>query len=342
VVAPLAAMIVERRFPEGDQFLFVRSDGEGIQVEFVDPDADANDKLIAASVAEPITHSALASAILAPQGTPDEFQMLEAECATVERKLSAPEWIDLKDGLTAEMSSGDFWNRPDRFAVLARFALMDRVKAAAETAHALRDRARRYSQSPRRYSGELNGRFALQLYLIREGIRDAFNDAPVEVALAIEPVLDGAGDRPATLTWCSDLTAMYRAWAEKRRMQIRDLPSANASRAAEDPILLVSGFGAHRVLAAEAGLHVFEPSEGGTSRVAARVRVDAVPLGQLSAAEERGAILATLNTAPRSNSVVRRYRKQPPLVRDAAGQWRTGRLDLVLGGAFDLLQDVAG
>src|SRR5580704_14942923 len=195
---------------------------------------------------------------------------------------------------------------------------------------------------PRRYSGELNGRFALQLYLIREGIRDAFDDAPVEVALTIEPVLDGAGDRPATLTWCSDLTAMYRAWAEKRRMQVRDLPSVNASRAAEDPILLVSGFGAHRVLAAEAGLHVFEPSEGGTSRVAARVRVDAVPLGQLSAAEERGAILATLNTTPRLNSVVRRYRKQPPLVRDAAGRWRTGRLDLVLGGAFDLLQDVAG
>jgi ATPases with chaperone activity, ATP-binding subunit len=47
VVAPLAAMIVEKRFPEGDQFLFVRSDGEGIQVEFVDPDADATDKLIA-------------------------------------------------------------------------------------------------------------------------------------------------------------------------------------------------------------------------------------------------------------------------------------------------------
>jgi hypothetical protein len=70
--------------------------------------------------------------------------MLEAECAAVERKLSAPEWSDLKDGLTAEMSSGDFWNRPDRFAVLARFALMDRVKAAAETVHALRDRARRY------------------------------------------------------------------------------------------------------------------------------------------------------------------------------------------------------
>ena len=41
VIAPLAATIVERRFPEGDQFVFVRSDGKAIQAEFVDPDGDA-------------------------------------------------------------------------------------------------------------------------------------------------------------------------------------------------------------------------------------------------------------------------------------------------------------
>jgi len=29
-------------------------------------------------------------------------------------------------------------------------------------------------------------------------------------------------------------------------------------------------------------------------------------------------------------------------MRDAAGPWRTGGLDLVLGGAFDLLQGVTG
>ena len=40
VIAPLAATIVERRFPEGDQFVFVRSDGRAIQAEFVDPDGD--------------------------------------------------------------------------------------------------------------------------------------------------------------------------------------------------------------------------------------------------------------------------------------------------------------
>ena len=39
LLAPIAMSIVEHRFPQGDQFLFVRSDGSGIQVEFVDPDA---------------------------------------------------------------------------------------------------------------------------------------------------------------------------------------------------------------------------------------------------------------------------------------------------------------
>ena len=42
VIAPLAATIVERRFPEGEQFVFFRSDGRAIQAEFVDPDADAS------------------------------------------------------------------------------------------------------------------------------------------------------------------------------------------------------------------------------------------------------------------------------------------------------------
>jgi ATP-dependent Clp protease ATP-binding subunit ClpC len=55
VVAPLAAIIVEKRFPEGEQFLFVRSDGEGIQVEFVDPDADVApaDDVLSQAPAEP-------------------------------------------------------------------------------------------------------------------------------------------------------------------------------------------------------------------------------------------------------------------------------------------------
>jgi hypothetical protein len=72
--------------------------------------------------------------------------------------------------------------------------------------------------------------------------------------------------------------------------------------------------------------------------VTARVRLAAVPLGDVPAAKERKMIVAALDKAPRPTTVVRRYREEQPLVRDAAGRWRTGRLDLVLDGDFDLLQ----
>jgi ATP-dependent Clp protease ATP-binding subunit ClpC len=339
VVAPLAAIIVEKRFPEGEQFLFVRSDGNGVQAEFVDPDADvaaAADEMSIAAPLGPVTPSTLAATILGPKGTRAEFETLRAESEDIERTLQSVEWNALKERLTEQMSSADFWNRPDRFDTLARFALMDRVKSAAETANALRGRLERYIRSPGRYSAELSGRLALQLHLIREGIRDVFDNAPVELALIIEPVFDGAGDRQGTLVWCNKLRSMYRSWAAKRRMQFLEMPSAAKDKAT--PILTVSGFGAHRILSPESGLHVFETSEGGAGRVTARVRLAVVPLGDVPAAKEQKLVAEALAEAPRPNAVVRRYRGEPPLVRDAAGKWRTGRLDLVLGGEFDLLQ----
>jgi ATP-dependent Clp protease ATP-binding subunit ClpC len=175
----------------------------------------------------------------------------------------------------------------------------------------------------------------LQLHGVRQGIADAFENAPIELALSVEPVFDGAGDRTATLNWCRRLAAMYRAWAGKRRMHVGEAPGGKDQAA---PMLLVSGFGANRVLAPETGLHVFEPSEGSGQRLTARVRIAETPLGEVPAAKERGIITKALDQAPRPNVVVRRYREDPPLVRDAAGKWRTGRLDLVLGGEFDLLQ----
>ncbi|MFQ5752379.1 MAG: hypothetical protein ACE5HI_10315 [bacterium] len=39
LLSPLAMTIVNHQFPAGDQFLFVRSDGQKIKVEFIDPDA---------------------------------------------------------------------------------------------------------------------------------------------------------------------------------------------------------------------------------------------------------------------------------------------------------------
>ncbi|MGB6535279.1 MAG: AAA family ATPase [Xanthobacteraceae bacterium] len=335
LVAPLAAMIVEKRFPEGEQFLFVRSDGKAIQVEFVDPDADAAaPEAAAAAAAGPAPPSALASIILAPRGTLDELRTLQAEFNDIELMLRSAEWNDLKDALAQQMAAPEFWNRVDRFGPLARFALMDRVKSATETADSLRRRLERHSRTPTRYSPRLSGRLALQLYLIREGAKDAAENSPIELALTIEPVFDGAVDRQATLVWCNRLRSMYCAWAGKRHMQISESPAMGK----DAPALTISGFGAYRILSPEAGLHVFESPEETANRTTARVRIAAVPLGEVSPAKESALIARTIEQAPRLNTVVRRYREQPPLVRDAAGKWRTGRLDLVLGGEFDLLQ----
>ena len=106
------------------------------------------------------------------------------------------------------------------------------------------------------------------------------------------------------------------------------------------PILLVTGFGAHRVLSRERGLHILElmDSAGGSSRATARVRLAVVPLGEVPAAKLPRVLNGVLDKAPWVSAVVRRYRGEPaPLVRSADGSWRTGKLDAVLRGDFDLL-----
>src|SRR5213078_2438148 len=76
VIAPLAATIVERRFPEGDQFVFFRSDGRAIQAEFVDPNDDAEPEPAAAVTESSTPPPALATMILSPNGTAAEFDAL--------------------------------------------------------------------------------------------------------------------------------------------------------------------------------------------------------------------------------------------------------------------------
>jgi ATP-dependent Clp protease ATP-binding subunit ClpC len=258
---------------------------------------------------------------------------LQADYSDIERRLGSPDWETLKSKLSTEMASADFWKRADRFGTLARIALMDRVKHANETAEALHARLARYAQSPRGYSAELCGRLALRLHLVDEGIKDVFDNSPIEIVLTVEPVFDGAADHQQSLAWCHRLIAMYRAWADKRRMHF----SAIAERTNEAPIASIGGFGACRALSPEAGLHIFEPSEAANGRATARVRMAPAPLGDFPAAKESALIRSALEAAPRINTVVRRYRENPPLVRDAAAGWRTGRLELVLGGDFDLI-----
>jgi ATP-dependent Clp protease ATP-binding subunit ClpC len=341
VVAPLAATIVEKRFPEGDQFVFVRSDGRAIQAEFVDPDEDTPGAVPQAG-ALPAKPPGLPAMILAPSGTESEHAAIEAEYASAEAAIASRAWEDLKASLSDRMLASDFWNRPDRHETLSRLALMDRVRAAASTASSLRTRLAKGTERAGKSSRELIQRLALQLHLIKEGTRDVFDGAPIEVVLMVEPTLERLGDGEAAEDWCGQLHSMYRAWASNRHMQITEVAGEKGQAL---PLLLISGFGAYRLLEREVGLHVLEISDddGGSSRATARVRVAVAPLAELPADRLRSALQDALRRAGSSSAMVRRYRGDPaPLVRDMNGGWRSGRLDAVLRGDFDLIAAVQG
>ncbi len=73
-------------------------------------------------------------------------------------------------------------------------------------------------------------------------------------------------------------------------------------------------------------MHVLEIPDGRGGYDRRRVRVTVTAEGAESAGSGRA-------------TIVRRYRERPtPLVRDAVRGWRTGRLDAVLAGGFDLVE----
>lgn len=337
LIAPLAAAIVEKRFPEGDQFVFVRSDGSSIQAEFVDPDADDTASASPAALSTNGEIPSLTGMILAADGIDLEIATLEAEAGKLAERLNSSAWADLRAELAERMAAPEFWSHPSRFETLARIALMDRVRAAHETVEALKTRLDKGAARSGRSSRELISRLALQIHLVGEGIRDAEEGAPVELLLAVEPAFERPGEKPASIAWCRTVLDMYSAWGRNRNMSVSETAPDPATTL---PRLIVSGFGAARTLANEKGLHVFErdDSDGGPERAAARVSMVPAPLAEVPPHRVRAAMEAALATAERSATVVRRYRGGPsPLVRDLVTGWRSGRLDTILAGNFDII-----
>jgi ATP-dependent Clp protease ATP-binding subunit ClpC len=133
---------------------------------------------------------------------------------------------------------------------------------------------------------------------------------------------------------------MYRRWARERRMRLEVLVDRTSVRRTADPwrwVASVSGPGAWSILQQETGLHVWEEpaAPGREGRLQARVRVE--PLVADGDADPRRATAALAAPAPDALRLVRIYRSEPaPLVRDRLHGWRSGRLERVLAGHFDL------
>jgi hypothetical protein len=237
---------------------------------------------------------------------PAERAALVAELQRLEKRLTDDRWMAVETDLASHMQRSDFWSLPNRMAILSRFEVMDRVKAAASTARGLATRLDRSLNASGRYSRDLIVRLASQLFLVDHGIEDAMTDAPVEVVLAVQPVLEQARNAEVSARWCERLLDMYRKWAARRGMQVSEV----ASHDLRQNVFVISGFGASRLLGGEAGLHVLDYEDSDDSgRAVARVTVKPTPLTLPESPAEQWTLLSgLLGKGPAPAAIVRRYR----------------------------------
>ena len=97
LLSPLANTIVNHQYPAGDQFLFVRSNGKRLQVDFVDPDApvDAESSGAVARADEPSRQ--LEEIVFQPHGTQRELSLLEERTRELSARVQSDEWRTKKE-----------------------------------------------------------------------------------------------------------------------------------------------------------------------------------------------------------------------------------------------------
>lgn len=325
LLAPLARRIVEHRAPQGDQFLFVRSAGDKLDVQFIDPDGPPAATLPDAPPLLGVTPADLRDLVYTPAATSTAIARLDARTRELIDDVASPAWVDARDQDFARMAESDFWSSPGRFEVLDRIERRDRIESALDTAERLRNRLRQDGGND-----EFVGRLAQLLFLLGLAVDALREGRPQDALLEISASeADRKRDGAELRAWWQQLLGMYLAWVERRNMRVEVLrQDAEQCRA----WLAVGGFGAHELLDTENGLHVREQEQDGqaTRRVSLQVRV---------VADLPGRPRHLRDGQGEERRICRRYRDTPsPLVRDTVRGWRSGRLDRVLGGEFDVMQ----
>ena len=346
LLAPLATTIVNHRVPAGDQFLFVRSDGDRLDVVFIDPDEieggapeqRAGDGAGAADID-------VRQLVLEAQGSREEVDFLDDHYADLDEEVQSAEWQQRKQDALAEMRSPGFWSSPRRFEVLGTAEYMDRIEAGLDTASSLLRRLTAGGPGSRsHYPRDLVQRLAQQLYLLEIACETLSSGGPRDAYLLVRASRDSGTDHARADEFAARVARAYREWAKKRRMRLDVIEEVAGNGAAPYSLLAaVSGFGAYTILEPEGGLHVLESPQDAKSfnRVKARVVLapqEDAPVSNPRELRTRALAAIEAQGDERAQLVVRRYREEPsPLVRDAVRQWRTGRIDRVFGGDFDVM-----
>ena len=348
LLEPLATTIAQGRNPGGDQFLYVHADGDRLALDFIDPDAPAEPAAAATAAGgdESLTPQRL---LLAARGGERELAALGAAHAALAARLEADDLRRRKSEALAAMNGPDFWDDDGRFAILELIENIDRVESGLQGAGQLLERlafaAPRGAASPRTVPADLVAKLAGSLHLLEAALGALERNETWDAYLLVDAAGDGAQAGPEADAWAGRIAAMYESWAAARRLKREVLlQSGGANGRPWRQVVAVSGYGARSLLDGESGLHVWEEPdprrEGGFRRQQALVRVvpqpARAPADRAAALREAEQLLGA--AAPDRLRLVRHYRELPsPLVRDRIRGWRSGRLERVLGGAFDLM-----
>ena len=264
------------------------------------------------------------------------MQFLADELERVERRL-APVGEEKATAL-ARTREPDFWDGDGQTPTLARIEYLDRVEAALGTAGRLLSRLHQERESACPPNAEVVLVLAERLYLL-DRVADELDcgdppDAYLWLTLARSPrpcrrcprlrgpaaSCTSAGQSAAA--WNTDDPARGPRRAPPGDFRVRRLhdPQGRSRPPRPRGAPRDQGF-------ARANVHVAVAPRTDASRTVEELEEDA---GR------------ALSGSPAPQTVVRRYRREPsPLVRDASG-WRTGRIDQVLAGDFDLRPAQAG
>jgi ATP-dependent Clp protease ATP-binding subunit ClpC len=337
LLAPLAAAIVEQTVPEGEQFLLISASQEGgIAVTFVDPDAEAPEAVDPIEPTEAVPANIRAIA-LTPRTDPRTTTFLLDQLRWTAEAVRAEDVLGAKRAALDAINDPGFWERDDRFDTLAKAEYLDRLDAALQTAERLGERLARTEGRNGEGTTDLVGLLANRLHVLDSAVDGLREGSPEQVFLRIRPPAESPSEENGGFT--TQLAEMYVRWADSRGMRIDSLEA----RAGEH-LFAVTGLGSGEILMPESGLHVMEldrertDGEHETERISAIVQVAPWEPGP---ERERSALIElarlAFERAPVAAAVVRRYRREPaPLVRDAQRGYRTGRVDRVLAGDFDL------
>ena len=343
LLSPLAMSIVNHQLPDGDQFLFVRSDGKEIQVEFVDPNPPEQPPVAPDEESEAECH--LEEIALDARGTPVEVEFLRDAFQQLVDEIESEDWQAKKNSALLQTSAKGFWDSPSRFDVLGLVEYMDRIEVGLRSGDSLLRRILGNEPEKRKFfSADLIKRLAQQIYLLEIACDDLADSRPREAFLQIESGRDTGLDPTESDEFARRLIGMYEQWAAKRKMKLEVIEQTTGNdRQPLRWLATVSGYGAFSILAPEAGFHVLETprKEGNFHRFKARVRVSAMPDEPTTAPDKLSKLarqsfdrLGDLRLV-----IARRYREQPsPLVRDSIRNWRTGKIERVLSGDFDLIR----